>query len=136
MTFAGQNDVCPAGQGRDMKDETRRAVALIAGNLISGNQSGTVFDQGARRYFNFSAQIGSSISVFDYTRQCFLTGTGSGPSYSLYDYGNRKFINLSLRGNDFEGYDYDSGRHFSGTVNGQAVSVYDHQHRRYFSYSL
>ncbi len=116
-----------------MKAHTRRAVAYIAGRVVSESSSSAVYDYSIGGYTNFSANIShAQISAFDYDESCYISGSLPG----LYHYGNSAHLNLQLQGDQFNGYDYDTSSHFSGRVNGRSVSVYDYEHGQYFNYSI
>lgn len=116
-----------------MKDALRRDIAYIAGILISGVQSGAVYDYQQGAYTNISGNVQMShISVYDYSRGCYVTGSGN----SLYDYGNGAHISLTISGNRFNGYDYGSGSHFSGNVNGRSIALYDYETSQHWNYSI
>src|SRR5437899_1531974 len=116
-----------------MNAHTRRAVAYIAGRLVTGTDSGSVYDYSAPGYFNFSGDVSEgNVNVYDYGQSCFVGGTLP----SLYHYGNSRHLDLTVSGTDFEGYDYATGRHFSGSVSSASVSVYDYEHGSYFEYTL
>jgi hypothetical protein len=120
-----------------MKDSTRVAVAYIAGRLISGQDSSSIYDYGVSKHFSFSGNVrGNDVSVYDHTLNCHITGFGVGTSISLFHYGNHKHITLEIKGNQFSGYDYDSGKHFSGTVSGNSISLYDYETGGYRQYTI
>jgi hypothetical protein len=111
----------------------RRAVAYIAGRLVSGADSGAVYDYSEGRYVNFSGQVTpQNVNVYDYDEGNFVGGNPA----SLYHYGDGQYIQLNVNGPQFSGYDFGSGQHFSGNVNARNVTVYDYEHGNYFNYSI
>ncbi len=120
-----------------MTGRTRRAVAYIAGRLISGEESSAVYDPMSGRHFLFRGEVSSGqVSVYDYADASYIGGTGPLPALSLYDYGSSGHIHLEVRGIEFEGYDYVSGSRFAGRVLGKDVDLHDFGVAKQFSYSL
>lgn len=120
-----------------MKDHTRRAVAYIAGRLVCGTGSSSVYDYDSSKRFDFSGQISpTDVSVYDYEQRCYISGSGSSGSYSLFHRGNGKHITLNIEGGQFNGYDHDTRKQFTGRVSGNSVSIYDYEHSKYFNYSI
>lgn len=116
-----------------MKSHTRRAVAYIAARLISGRNSGAVYDYSISSHVSFSATIsGNRISAYDYDQSCHVGGSLP----NLYHYGNSAHLSVKLAGAHFKGYDYDTSSHYSGTVNGRSISIYDYEHSQHFNYSI
>lgn len=116
-----------------MKAYTRRAVAYVAGTLITGYESSAVYDYQDKRHVSMSGAVTSSgVSVYDHEQRCHIAGS----SVSLYHYGNRAHITLQLNGANFSSYDYDSNAHFSGTANSRNLQVYDYETRAHYNYLL
>lgn len=115
-----------------MDHPKRRAISYIAAALLTGNQSGSVFDYVPSRYFNFSGSVGSSINLFDFSRSSYLSGTPN----SIFDYSSRQYISLNVGGNEFSGFDYGSNSFFSGKVNGNAISFFDYKEGKYFDFAV
>jgi hypothetical protein len=117
-----------------MRPHTRRAVAYIAGRLVSGREATAVYDYSERRYVHFSGEVSEdAANVYDYEERCHIGGSLP----SLFHYGNRRHIQCNRSGTQvIDGFDYDTNRHFNVNVSGQAVSVYDYEHGQYFNYSV
>jgi hypothetical protein len=112
---------------------TRRAVAYIAGTLITGQKSAAVYDYQDKRHVSMSGAVtANSISVYDYDQHCHIAGSGT----SLYHYGNHAHFTLQLNGASFSGYDYDSKAHFSGTANSRNMTIYDYEAKAHYNYSI
>lgn len=121
-----------------MKDHTRRAVALIAGCVITGERPSSIYDYSQSKHFQFSGETSpTTVNVYDYNEKCHIGGSGdSRGQLNLYHYGNSKHISLKIDGDNFEGYDYDTQKHFNGSVNGNAISLYDYEKSQYFNFSV
>jgi hypothetical protein len=117
-----------------MDAELRRAVAYIAGRMISGSTATSVYDYDAGSYFSIDGEVSTSrVNVFDYSRSCYLDGNPP----SLYDYGRGQFFGLELKvAQKFSGYDYGSSSFFDGEVKGETISIYDYGTGNYHDYSL
>lgn len=103
-----------------MKSQTRRAVAYIAARLISGRNSGSVYDYSISSHVSFSATISDNrISAYDYDQSCHIGGSLP----NLYHYGNSAHLSLTIAGTHFKGYDYDTSSHYSGKINGRSISI-------------
>jgi hypothetical protein len=119
-----------------MKDYTRRAVAYIAGRVISNKDTQALYDENDSQYFNFSGEVGTPLSIYDYAQKCFINGLKKENAFSLYHSGNRKHISFEVNDNQFTGYDYDSEKTFSGNVNENVIFIYDYENNKYFHYRL
>jgi hypothetical protein len=116
-----------------MDAATRRGIAYIAGRLISGRSSSSLYDYTEGRQSTFSGQVSTSrVNVFDQDRGSYITGTPP----SLFDHGTGAYVRLTTQGDRFKGFDYQSGDHFSGRVNGRAVSLFDYGSSSYYSYTV
>lgn len=116
-----------------MNAHVRRAVAYIAGRLVSGSDSGAVYDYSEGRYVNIGGQVTArNVNVYDYEQRCYVAGTPN----SLYHYGDGQFIQIDVNGPQFTGFDYGSGQHFSGSVQTRSVNLYDYEQGSYFNYSI
>lgn len=115
-----------------MEHLKRRAISYIVGRILSGKESGAVFDFKDSKYYNFSGEIGNTISVFDYSRSSYLTGDKT----SIFDDYSKKYISLVIEGIVFSGFDYESGEHFSGNVNSNSISFYDYDGSTYYNFSI
>lgn len=116
-----------------MQAHTRRAIAYIAGRLISSSRASAVYDYSESRYVNFSGDVSfQNVNVYDYDQRCYVSGSLG----SLYHYGNRSYVQLDVNGTNFRGYDYDTRNNLSGNVSGSAVSLYDYGTSAYFNYSV
>lgn len=120
-----------------MKAHSRRAIVLIAGSIITQKQVSSVYDFSELKYFSFGGNANSTtVNVYEYKEQCYISGNGQDGNLSLYHHGNSMQINLIIRGFSFEGYDYDTNQHYSGKVNGSAISLYDYEHCQHFKYAI
>jgi hypothetical protein len=116
-----------------MTAATRRAVAYIAGRLVTGRNSNGIYDFDAGNHFNFSGTVEPGrVHIFDYTSSCHIGGSPG----LLYHHGTGGHLNLKLRQGRINGYDFHSGAHFSGTVSGSKVSIHDFETGNFYNYSV
>jgi hypothetical protein len=120
-----------------MEKFVRAAVAYVAGRLISGKESSSIYDFSEKDYTSLGGPVSpASVNVFDYTHACYISGGGNGQTLKLFHCGVNNYISLTLRGDSFAGYDYGSGSHFSGMVRRFRIRLYDSGSNAYFSYSI
>lgn len=120
-----------------MEAHVRAAVAYVAGRLISGKQSSSVYDYSEGGHRSMSGQVTHDhVSVYDHVKSCHFSGSGGGSSFSLYHYGESSHVSLKIDGHSFSGYDYGTSSHYSGTVSGFSISLYDYSKGSHFSYSI
>jgi len=120
-----------------MRAHTRRAVAFIAGKLISEERTHAVRDQSSGRLYQFNGFLnGQRVDVRDSEMGCCITGTGVARRYQLMHGHNNQAIRLEIDGERFTGYDYDSLNGFSGRVSGRAITLFDNEHQRYFDFLI
>ena len=116
-----------------MHPNTRACIAYVAGKLISGSGSSSVYDYSRSRHISISGSVDAShVGVYDHDRGCHFSGSLP----NLYDYGRSAHISLNINGNQFSGYDHGDSHHFSGLVNGSSISIYDNGASMHFNYSV
>lgn len=116
-----------------MTNDSRRCVAAIAYMIVTSKVANAVFDYTVGGYYNMGCTFrGNYISLFDYTRSCYV----SGYLPNLFDYSTTSYINLRKGTNTIDGFDYHTASYFNVTVNRNSVTVFDYQVSRYFMYSV
>lgn len=97
-----------------MKNNTRAAVAYIAGRIILEVKVSTVYYHSRTKLINIDGEIdGRKVDVFDYDAGCYISGNYRNRKYDLYHFGENHYIDLKIKGNTFEGYDYEEAKYFS-----------------------
>ena len=120
-----------------MKAESRSAIAYIAGRLLSGQHSTTIFDYGRSKYVSFTGSVQPGrVQVFDHETGNHIAGSGTETSLNLFEYGRGAHIQLNVSEKQFSGFDYGSGTHFSGSVSGRNVNLFDYGESQYFQYLI
>lgn len=119
-----------------MDNSQRVTIAFLCGCISArdGGKYTTIYDMGmhCRVSFNYTKN-GDSISIYDYRRGCYLSG--SVPSF--YDYGVGKYISLNQNGlNSYSVYDYNMGHYLNVLCNGNTISVYDYSVSQFFTYLI
>jgi hypothetical protein len=90
-----------------MHPNTRACVAYIAGKLITGSGSSSVYDYSQSRHINISGTVDvSHVGVYDHNRGCHFSGNLP----NLYDYGRGAHVSLNINGTQFGGYDFGEPR--------------------------
>jgi hypothetical protein len=116
-----------------MRDFVRRAVAVIAGGIVTGTPRAVVYDHGAGRHFNFAGSAdAASVNVYDCERQALVHGSPR----QFFHAGTRCPIEMTIVGATFNGFDHDTTRYFHGHVIGSSVQLYDHDDGQYHAYAL
>ena len=120
-----------------MDARKRRAIAYIAGRLVTHQEYGVIYDFATRSYAYLSGKVSpSNVTVFDQDRDCRVTGSGTPQDIMLFDYGTLTHVRLRLLGSRFEAFDRETNKDIIGTVDGAAVTVRDHEDYCTYEYSL
>jgi hypothetical protein len=121
-----------------MHADTRYLVAYIAGRLASGKNASSVFDLEAGKHRMMTGTVtDSNINVYDFERNCHISGSGSATQWTLYDFGRAAHISLQMESKTrFKGYDYATGTFYTGTISSKNVSLYDFGSGKYYNFSL
>lgn len=107
-----------------MKDHVRGAVTYVAGRLISGKRSTSIYDYSKSCHRSIGETVDSSrVNVYDYEAQCHFGGGGNGDVFNLYHYGEQGHVSLRISNLSFSGYDYGAQTLFSGNVNGSSTKA-------------
>jgi hypothetical protein len=120
-----------------MNLQKRRAVAYIAGRLVTGTTSGGVYDYTAQARFKLYGDVSPGfVQVYDGDRFSYIIGGATPAGLSIFDYYTRQHIQLKISDNDFYGFDYETGAYFSGEVNKSTVSFFDFQDAKTYRYAV
>ena len=120
-----------------MDANTRACIAYIAGRLVSGKISSSVYNYASGRRIGVSGTIQPSrVNAFDQDELCHVSGNGIDGKYSLYHHTQCHHIELEFNGERFKGYDYGTGSHFHGSVSGCSICLYDFEESSHFNYCV
>jgi hypothetical protein len=122
-----------------MKHETRACIAYIAGRLIKKSRPRVIFDQAQGRHRIIRGKVRrTGVYVYDFARNCYVTGDGKKGLFTLYDQGEKCHVSLKIEFEEkkFSGYDNGTKSHFSGKVEDTTVKFFDYADNRYFSFRL
>jgi hypothetical protein len=124
-------------QGDRVTSSVRAAVAYVAGRLVSGKESSSVYSFADKDYTSLGGPVTpQSVNLFDYTHGCNISGGSGGRTFILFHTGVANYISLTVEGDSFTGHDSDSGSSFSGRVRRFRVGIYDSGANAYFWYSI
>lgn len=120
-----------------MQPKLRTTIAFIAGRLITGLDTTSIYDHLQAKSVTFDGSVTPSfIKIFSNDRGCYTAGPGEENVFDLYDYGAGHLIDLEIKGNEFKGYDDYTPCHFRGEVKGDEISFYDDGEEKTFSFSF
>jgi hypothetical protein len=120
-----------------MNDQTRRAVAYIAGRIVSGSAAASLYDHATGRSYAFRGEFAATeITLRDLDSGSAFKGAGGSGMFTITQSGNGRPVSLRFNGSAFEGFDYETAKRYRGAVSGKSVAVQDEQHAREFQYSI
>jgi hypothetical protein len=120
-----------------MQLKQRTGIAFIAGRIITGLDTLSIYDHLQAKSVSFEGSITPTfINIFDCDRGCYTAGQAEENAFYLYDFGGLHLIDLKINGNKFEGYDDFTTCCFSGEVNGDEISFYDEGESQTFIFSF
>jgi len=120
-----------------MNPNSRAVIAYIAGRLVTGFHSNSVFDYSQSKYLQITGTVAAGIvQVFDYEDQANISGSGNGTNFSLFHYGEGSHITLNILRPNFKGFDYGTGSHFQGSVQGRIIQLFDFSTGEYYQYQI
>ncbi|HET6489402.1 MAG TPA: hypothetical protein VFG28_06525 [Syntrophales bacterium] len=120
-----------------MQPKLRTTIAYIAGRIITGLNTSSLYDHFQSKSVTFEGSVSPSyVNVFSNDRGCYTAGPGEENFFDLYDFGHLHLVDLQINGNAFEGWDDMTPCHFSGEVNGEDISFYDAGESNTFYFSF
>ena len=120
-----------------MQPKLRPTIAYIAGRIITGLDTSSIYDHLQSKSVSFEGTISPSfINIFSNDRGCYTAGPREENILDLYDFGYLHLIDLQIDGNTFTGWDDLTPGGFSGEVNGDDISFYDDGESKTFYFSF
>ncbi len=120
-----------------MQPKLRTTIAYIAGRVITGLDTLSIYDHLQDKTVRFEASVTASyIKIFNTDRGCYTAGPREENVFDLYDFGHQHLVDLQIDGDTFRGWDDLASCHFSGEVNGEDISFYDDGESKTFFFSL
>lgn len=120
-----------------MQPKLRTTIAFIAGRIITGLDTLSIYDHLQSKAVSFEGSVGPSyVKIFNSDRGCYTAGPREENIIDLYDFGHGHLIDLQIDGNTFKGWDDLTPCHFSGEVNGGDISFYDGGESKTFYFSF
>jgi len=120
-----------------MQPNLRTTIAFIAGRIITGRNTLSIYDHLQSKSVSFEGTISPSfVNIFNTDRGCYTAGPREENICDLYDFGYLHLIDLQIDGNTFTGWDDLTPGRFSGEVNGDDISFYDGGESKTFYFSF
>jgi hypothetical protein len=120
-----------------MQPKLRTTIAYIAGRIITGLDTSSIYDHLQSKSVSFEGTITPSfVNIFNSERGCYTAGPREENILDLYDFGHLHLVDLQIEGNTFKGWDDLTPCHFSGEVNGDDISFYDDYESKTFHFSF
>jgi hypothetical protein len=120
-----------------MQPKLRTTIAYIAGRVITGLDTLSIYDHLQSKSVSFEGTIGPRfINIFSNDRGCYTAGPREENILDLYDFGHGHLIDLQINGNEFKGWDDLTPCAFSGEVNGDDISFYDDGESKTYYFSF
>jgi hypothetical protein len=120
-----------------MQPKLRPTIAYIAGRIITGLDTSSIYDHLQSKSVSFEGTITPSfVNIFSIDRGCYTAGPREENICDLYDFGYLHLIDLQIDGNTFTGWDDLTPGRFSGEVNGDDISFYDGGESKTFYFSF
>jgi hypothetical protein len=120
-----------------MQPKLRPTIAYIAGRIITGLDTSSIYDHLQSKSVSFEGTITPSfVNIFSNDRGCYTAGPREENILDLYDFGYLHLIDLQIDGNTFTGWDDLTPGRFSGEVNGDDISFYDGGESKTFYFSF
>jgi hypothetical protein len=120
-----------------MQPKLRTTIAYIAGRIITGLDTSSIYDHLQSKSVRFEGTITPSfVNIFNSERGCYTAGPREENILDLYDFGHLHLVDLQIEGNTFKGWDDLTPCHFSGEVNGDDISFYDDYESKTFHFSF
>jgi hypothetical protein len=120
-----------------MEAQVRRAVAYIAGLLISREAAEALYEPTSGRSYPMRGTAKDSyVKVYDPSCRCYISGNFYGLTYSLYHDGTSAHIELKITDNRFSGYEFASASQFDGNVTDRSITLYDFKDGNYYHFSI
>jgi hypothetical protein len=120
-----------------MQPNLRTTIAFIAGRIITGRNTLSIYDHLQSKSVSFEGTISPSfVNIFNTDRGCYTAGPREENICDLYDFGHQHLVDLQINGNEFTGWDDLTPCRFSGEVKGDDISFYDDGESKTFHFSF
>src|ERR1700761_3215969 len=109
-------------KGDDMREDLRRAVALIAASLARQTLCENVYSYTSNEHTRFSGTLsGEAVALFDHGAGHGAGALITGQLPTLMHHGVAASFEVEAVGDGFKGFDYGSGAHYQVTLNNGEV---------------
>lgn len=118
-----------------MNSKRLASIAFIGKVLAKHNQNNNVYSYDSSEYYNYSlSSNGGTITIYDYNRSCYLSGTRNGDRYTFFDYEISNYFTVDVGTTPYKVYDYATSS-FYNIYTQTGLSIYSFPESKYYQFT-